>query len=232
MKAEVAGGPSHEVDSAAGLKSPEVEELLGKLVVLKFEGKKCIHSRHCVLSRPDVFVPNIEGEWIHPERATPEEIASLAQACPSGAIRYSRLDGGPEERAPLVNVARVRENGPYALNADLRIGEHGPSLRATLCRCGESKNKPFCDGSHTAAGFAATGEPPVRESQPLARRDGELVVEPLKDGPLHVTGNLEVCSGTGRTVTRMTEAWLCRCGHSGTKPFCDGSHKRVGFVST
>ncbi|MGE8367496.1 CDGSH iron-sulfur domain-containing protein [Cupriavidus sp. 2MCAB6] len=56
-------------------------------------------------------------------------------------------------------------------------------------------------------------------------------MHPIPNGPLRIKGNLEVISGTGRTVNRMTEAWLCRCGHSGNKPFCDGTHKKVGFRS-
>jgi len=79
--------------------------------MIRFDGGKCIHSRHCVLDRPDVFVPNVQGEWIHPDKATPDEVAELAHNCPSGAISYERLDGGENERAPLVNVVRVRENG-------------------------------------------------------------------------------------------------------------------------
>jgi CDGSH-type Zn-finger protein len=38
-------------------------------------------------------------------------------------------------------------------------------------------------------------------------------------------------SGTGRTINRVTKAVLCRCGHSANKPYCDGSHTRVGFKS-
>jgi len=53
-----------------------------------------------VLGRPDVFVPDVEGAWLHPERATPDEIAELAHNCPSGAIQYQRLDGGPAEAPP------------------------------------------------------------------------------------------------------------------------------------
>ena len=101
--------------------------------------------------------------------------------------------------------------------------------RATLCRCGASQRKPWCDGSHAAAGFAATGEPPTKESKPLATRDGPLDIAPTRDGPLHVTGNLELVSGTGRTLNRASEAWLCRCGQSGNKPYCDGSHAAAGF---
>jgi CDGSH-type Zn-finger protein len=46
-----------------------------------------------------------------------------------------------------------------------------------------------------------------------------------------VEGNLEICAAGGRTISRETKVWLCRCGHSNTKPFCDGSHKRAGFVA-
>jgi CDGSH-type Zn-finger protein len=56
-----------------------------------------------------------------------------------------------------------------------------------------------------------------------------LSVKPKPNGPLQVTGNLELCSGTGRTIDRVTQTWLCRCGHSANKPFCDGSHKAAGF---
>ncbi len=205
------------------------EEVRGKKVLLRFEGELCIHARQCVLARPDVFVPNVEGEWIHPDAATPEEIAALALSCPSGAIAYERLDGGEGERAPKVNLARVRENGPIALHGDLEIVGAGPRFRATLCRCGASKNKPFCDGSHIAAGFVATGEPETQASDPLATRDGKITVTPNTDGPLKIEGNLELTSGTGRTIRRATKVFLCRCGQSSKKPYCDGTHKAAGF---
>jgi CDGSH-type Zn-finger protein len=105
-------------------------------------------------------------------------------------------------------------------------------MRATLCRCGASQNKPYCDGSHTAVGFAATGEPGTQASEALAHRAGPLRVTALKDGPLQVEGNLEICSGTGRTVNRTQKTWLCRCGTSQNKPYCDGSHKRIGFQAS
>jgi CDGSH-type Zn-finger protein/uncharacterized Fe-S cluster protein YjdI len=209
----------------------KVEKVRGKQVLIQFEASKCIHSRGCVLGRPDVFVPNVEGEWIHPDAATPEEVAALAHGCPSGAIRYQRLDGGPDERPPTVNTIRVRENGPLAMHAPLEIGGSESGLRATLCRCGASRNKPYCDGSHTAAGFLATGEPATETSTPLVARDGVLHVTPTKDGPLLVEGNVELVTGTGRTVNRVTKVALCRCGNSGRKPYCDGTHRRVGFKS-
>lgn len=105
-----------------------------------------MHSRNCLLGRPDVFVPNVQGEWIHPDAATPEAVAELAHNCPSVAITYERNDGGAAEVPPVVNVVRVRENGPLAFHGELTIGGE-PTLRATLCRCGASQRKPFCDGS-------------------------------------------------------------------------------------
>lgn len=197
---------------------------------LRFDGQRCIHARHCVLEAPQVFAANTPGVWIHPERSTVEHGVRVAQQCPSGAITYVRHDGGPQEQPPPVNLLRIRENGPYALHADIRLAG-AESHRATLCRCGQSSHKPYCDGSHAGAAFVATGEPATRESEPLAQRDGPLDVHPVPDGPLQVRGNLEICSGTGRTVHRVASARLCRCGASGNKPFCDGSHARIGFRS-
>jgi CDGSH-type Zn-finger protein/uncharacterized Fe-S cluster protein YjdI len=210
-----------------------VEEIRGQGVVVLFEGARCIHSRNCVLTRPDVFVPNAPAAWIHPDAASVEVVVGLAHACPSGAIRYERLDGGAPEAAPAVNVIRVLENGPLAVRADLHVAGQATSLRATLCRCGRSKSKPFCDKSHEAAGFTATGEPAVGASTavPLEQRDGVVDVSPQVNGPLRVTGNVELVSGTGRTVGKVTKVALCRCGNSANKPYCDGSHVRVGFKS-
>ena len=206
------------------------ETVRGEKVTIHFEARRCIHSRHCVLGRPDVFVPNAKGEWIHPDSATPEEVAAIAANCPSGAITYERSDGGPAEPPPMVNTVRVRENGPLAFHAQHTIDDE-VRLRSTLCRCGASKHKPYCDGSHTAVGFTATGEPAAKESAALATRDGIIAVTPVTDGPLKVSGPLEVVSGTGRTINRTTETFLCRCGASQHKPFCDGSHRKVGFKS-
>ena len=197
---------------------------------LFFEGSICIHSRNCVLNRPDVFVPNVEGEWIHPERANAGELQALAENCPSGAIRFQAV--AQNEVKPLVNTLHVRENGPCALKADIRMdNEKGEQTRVTLCRCGASKNKPYCDGSHTEAGFVATGEPATQASEALEKRDGIVAVSPLKDGPLQVVGNLEICSGTGHTINRSQQVFLCRCGASKNKPYCDGSHIAAGFSS-
>jgi CDGSH-type Zn-finger protein/uncharacterized Fe-S cluster protein YjdI len=200
-------------------------------IEISFDVERCIHSRRCVLNAPTVFLANVKGPWLHPETESVEHLVHVAQSCPSGAISYRRLDGGPEEAAPKVNVIDLRQNGPYAFHATLNVDEQPLRYRATLCRCGQSKNKPYCDNSHIEAGFEANGEPETIASEPLKGRGGQLHVVPLKDGPLKVRGPVEICSGTGRTINRTQYAKLCRCGGSSNKPYCDDTHLRIGFRS-
>jgi CDGSH-type Zn-finger protein/uncharacterized Fe-S cluster protein YjdI len=208
-----------------------VETVAGKLVTIEFDGQLCVHARRCVLSQPTVFKSNVEGAWIDPDAASAEALEYVALNCPSGAIRVSRHDGGPDETSPKVNTISVRENGPLAISAEIVLAGAPIGTRATLCRCGESKNKPYCDGSHVAAAFAATGEPTTATSAALAKRDGALTITPYPNGPLGVAGPVEIISGTGRTVNRVERTALCRCGHSANKPYCDGAHAKVGFVA-
>ena len=61
-------------------------------------------------------------------------------------------------------------------------------------------------------------------------RERELgSVEPGKDGPYHVSGAVRVAGHAGGTVTFEEDIWLCRCGHSENKPYCDGSHRKAEF---
>jgi CDGSH-type Zn-finger protein/uncharacterized Fe-S cluster protein YjdI len=205
-----------------------VEQIAGKQLTLLFEARRCIHARFCVTGAPNVFLANVEGPWIHPDAIATERLVEIAHACPSGAIRYARHDAEPEP-IPPVNLIAVREAGPYAVRAELDLAGQTGDYRATLCRCGASKNKPYCDGSHHEIGFLASGEPLSGTTDMLAVRDGMLEVLPQTNGPLRLRGNVEITSGTGRVVARLTQANLCRCGGSANKPFCDGSHLVNGF---
>src|SRR5262249_46582167 len=115
--------------------------------------------------------------------------------------------------------------------ADVQLAGERAGYRLTLCRCGASKNKPFCDNSHRNTDFCATSEPPPMHSDALPERAGALAIEPQVDGPLELSGNVEITRGTGRVVARLTRVKLCRCGASAPKPFCDQSHRRIGFRS-
>jgi len=59
-----------------------------------------------------------------------------------------------------------------------------------------------------------------------------VTVKALQDGPLQVKGECEVQDGQGNAIgTKPGDIFLCRCGNSANKPFCDGAHKKVGFKS-
>jgi CDGSH-type Zn-finger protein len=167
-----------------------------------------------------------------------------------------------------------------------------------LCRCGNSSNKPFCDGTHATTGFDGTetvadggyggraktlggtgitvrddrsicvhagfcGNRVTNVWKQVAATDDSLVrlavineiekcpsgaltyrfegdaadTEPdlpvqvgvIADGPLWVTGGVAVVTSDGRRLEARNRMTLCRCGASGNKPLCDGSHKEAGF---
>ncbi len=230
--APVAPAPSAATSAPMPVVVNGVDEIEAEHLTLLYEGRKCIHSRHCVTGAPQVFTANVQGPWIRPDAIDVEALVAIAHVCPSGAIRYRRKDGRPEESAPPVNLVAVREAGPYAVRADVRLDGAAVGFRFTLCRCGASKNKPYCDGSHHEMNFNATGEPPTgQQTDMLPVRDGPLSIDAELDGPLKVGGNLEITSGTGRVVARLTQTRLCRCGGSANKPYCDGTHARIGFRS-
>jgi len=215
-----------------------VEVIEGKDVIMEFDGKACIHSRFCVMGAPDTFLANVDGPWLYPDDADPDLLYAIGRECASGAIRIHRKDGGQEEAAPKVNILRLKENGPLSFHADLAVHTPEGSLapdsdsepfNRTLCRCGKSQNKPYCDGSHHDAGFQASGEREARDTAMPDKRDGKLDIRPQPNGPLAVSGHLEICGGTGALIERTNSCRLCRCGASANKPFCDGSHAKVGF---
>ena len=142
------------------------------------------------------------------------------------------FEAGKEESTEG-NAVVVAANGPLYFRGNLNIDgaqddQPGTNQRAALCRCGDSKNKPFCDNSHQDAGFndqGAIGEQGLH----IESADGPLEVKRAKNGPLLISGNFRMVTGSGRVAWSGQKAALCRCGQSTNKPFCDGKHKSVGF---
>ncbi|WP_084238351.1 ferritin-like domain-containing protein [Sphingomonas asaccharolytica] len=230
--AAVVASPAAPAPAAPSVKASDgLETIVGHDVTVLFNEKRCIHARFCVTQAPATFLANMAGAWVQPDATETELLCGTIRQCPSGALSYQRKDGH-DEAPPPVNLLSLRENGPYAVRASLSIDGEQAGFRATLCRCGASANKPFCDNSHLRIGFAATGEPASEDTPALAVRDGPLSVMPQTDGPLQIQGNLEITSGTGRRVSCVRSTRLCRCGGSANKPFCDGTHARIGFRSS
>src|SRR6202008_3463237 len=99
----------------------QIDEYRGERIVILNDAKRCIHSRYCVLGRPDVFVPNVEGPWIKPDAVSADTAAAQTAMCPSGALSFERIDGGAQEQAPGANTVRTWENGPLVFNGELEI---------------------------------------------------------------------------------------------------------------
>ncbi len=209
---------------------PKPRTYSGERIDISFDMARCIHARNCFLKLPQVFDP-ARRPWVDPDAAPAEEIAAMIRTCPSGALTFRRRDGGREESPPGVNRLAVLENGPNAFHGALRV-DGDEMTRATICRCGKSKSMPFCDYSHVEAGFRATGEPDQSGKDAPGEDPGAtLDLIPCENGPMEARGPLEITSGTGHRLHRGTRAFLCRCGQSGNKPFCDGSHKAAGFTA-
>ena len=201
-------------------------------ITVSFDGKKCIHARRCVLGMPEVFKPGTKGVWIFPENGNTEQLARIIDSCPSGALSYTRNDGGAEEAAPEVNTARLWENGPLEVRGNLKMPDDAPRTRALLCRCGQSKNKPYCDNSHLEAGFEATAEVATTDKVETPEDRGAMLeIKTVANGPVVASGPLEIIAGSGRRIQTGQKQFLCRCGASKNKPFCDGSHKDIGFTA-
>lgn len=209
----------------------------GTGIEVHYDASRCIHAAECVHGLPGVFDPKARP-WINPDGATPGEIAEVVDHCPTGALSCRRLDGGSDPHPKTENQVTVAADGPLYLRGRISdIDANGNTVvedtRVALCRCGASKRKPLCDGSHTAAGFDDPGAivSPSSEASDEAGTEGGLTVSCSADGPLGVQGAHTLVDGFAETVCRSQSSYLCRCGASANKPFCDGSHKRVGFKS-
>lgn len=219
-----------------------------------------------------------------------------------------------EQRRPTPHI-EVMPHGPYEVSGDVPLrpktiirSEKGEALTWStadeiehpptylLCRCGQSENKPFCDGSHAFDLFDGTESASTNTSAERVEihdgpglrvlKDGELcqhagfcgnkvrtwfdmiphtddqqvrvqllgmiehcpsgalsyelegepiepdlpvAISPTTDGPLFVSGRIEIERTSGEVMETRNRVTLCRCGQSSNKPLCDGTHFEIGF---
>ena len=128
--------------------SAEVE---GQKVTVSYTPVLCGHIAECQRLQKTVFDPT-KKPWIQPENGTVEGIKSVIAACPSGALRVAFEDEDPSHIDSDDIAVSVVQHGPYIVkNIDLEAEFNGAGASQKefiLCRCGQSRNKPFCDGSH------------------------------------------------------------------------------------
>ena len=150
----------------------------------------------------------------------------------------------PDRPRPRIRLSR---NGPYLVVIDDLTNSKGERLQGwngvALCRCGASRRKPFCDGSHIRIGFSDE-RPDLapeklgddRDAVAVVTRDdpqraGEALAPSIRiarNGPYEVQGCEVDTENWSESASRERFA-LCRCGGSRNKPFCDGAHRRIGF---
>ena len=122
----------------------------------------CIHSTICwkqATGLPGVFNPR-EKPWIKMEGGDSEHIAAQVEKCPSGALSFFRNDIGEDTGTVTVQETKIEvtANGPLLVYGNITVKDkEGKETRKSkvtaFCRCGQSKNKPYCDGSHIPAQF-------------------------------------------------------------------------------
>jgi CDGSH-type Zn-finger protein len=116
----------------------------------------CSHAAECVSNLPNVFRLG-DRPWIAPDNASIEEVITVIKKCPSGALSYT-AEGTTHRDIDLATEIVVTKNGPYNVTGHIELKIEGelkpPSTEHyVLCRCGASKNKPYCDGSHKEVDF-------------------------------------------------------------------------------
>ena len=142
-----------------GFSSEKLEErvedkrvnFVGKKITIHDNRGICAHVGYCTDNLPVVFRQNQEP-WIDPDAASPEEIIATIRMCPSGALSYS-VDGVEHRNREGEPAIFVSPDGPYQVSGEVDLldterGEGASEEHFALCRCGGSKNKPFCDGTH------------------------------------------------------------------------------------
>ncbi len=128
----------------------------GELTIV-WQAAKCIHAGTCVRTLPKVYNPKARP-WITIDNATTEELKDQVMKCPSGALSYYMNDEENQEAKSLETKVEILENGPLLVYGTLKISDKNGNTETknkttAFCRCGQSANKPYCDGAHIKAGF-------------------------------------------------------------------------------
>jgi uncharacterized Fe-S cluster protein YjdI len=134
----------------------------GSGITVSFDASLCIHVAECLQRQPDVFDVRTRP-WIDLENADPETVAEVVRNCPSGALLYELDNGQSEDEITRDEIPTVRawRNRPLRVHGSVTIqNKDGETVlegnRVSLCRCGASRNKPFCDNSHQMIKFEAS----------------------------------------------------------------------------
>ncbi len=138
--------------------SDRLDSYVGKDITIHDNRGVCAHSGYCTDNSPAVF--QVEQEpciWIDPDADDANKTATTIKMCPSGALSYTK-DGILHKDQDAKPSILVSKDGPHRVVGGIELKDPTGSKpeskeHYTLCRCGDSKNKPFCSGQHWHIGF-------------------------------------------------------------------------------
>lgn len=140
--------PERTTDEVLSYKGRELTVLYNRLI--------CSKSYECGRRLQAVFDTE-RDPWIDPDRGSADAIIDVIRACPSGALSYEKNGEAAHHEVPPDASIEVEANGPYRIRNLALVNttwcQGACEKKYSLCRCGESKNKPFCDGSHLVVGL-------------------------------------------------------------------------------
>jgi CDGSH-type Zn-finger protein/uncharacterized Fe-S cluster protein YjdI len=202
-----------------------------------WDSVRCIHTAICLRTLPAVFDVD-RRPWVDLSGADADAVADAVERCPTGALRYERLDGAAGETPEQPTLVMPVNDGPLLMVGDLEVrtpegDEIAHEGRLALCRCGLTRNQPFCDNSHRRREWKSgpTNEPASPPPPPRVASHEPTTVITRNDASLELRGAIRIYHSDGRPLVDAGRVFLCRCGHSANKPFCDTSHERAGFCS-
>jgi len=123
----------------------------GKEIRVDFNRSICAGAAECVNGLPSVFKSGNSKDWIFPDEDKREKIVKTIRRCPSGALSF-QVQGETSTELGMNPKISVIKDGPYNVEGINVVGFYTPTnfsgIKCTLCRCGHSENKPYCDYSH------------------------------------------------------------------------------------
>lgn len=143
-----------DAETAAGTYADRSTELGGTGVTIRDDRSLCVHAGFCGTKATNLWSLVDETG----DSSARIQAMNMIDACPSGALTYT-LEGQDEPNEQcLPTQVQIIDDGPLYLQGEIAVesaeGErYELRNRVTLCRCGASANKPFCDGAHSDAGF-------------------------------------------------------------------------------
>jgi CDGSH-type Zn-finger protein len=152
---------SHEAagfsDQRLRTEKSSVSEFAGKDITVVDDFSLCAHAGECVDGAPETFFTKGPGGRVsHPDASSTGQVIAAIRRCPSGALLY-KLRGKLVHEYSSDPGVRAEKDGPLHVHQAKLNGEARPATEDhyTLCRCGASRNKPFCDGMHAKIKFHA-----------------------------------------------------------------------------